>query len=191
MQNSLKIFVFLIVFLSLSKVTFAEDPLSFLNLKSGGWESETVTESIPPSEFGIPKSLADLCFDEAAKAKLANASKGLSDSMGCKSSAVVHNGNTFAYDLTCTFGGYPLTTHFEYTIISDTNFQMTVSQGASNTTMITKTNNKYIGDCIPGMKPGEIRMRTGGVNTTVNTEALINQTEALIKQRIDLNKKAR
>ena len=142
--------------------------------KAGLWEMKVVkTGSV------IPALTMQHCTDETTDKDMINSVSPLAKQI-CSKQEVQKTATGYVTDAVCSVAGVSMTSHSEIT--GDFNAAYTVTtqshldkgpESLRNTT--TKIEAKYLGDCKPGQKPGDIVMPGGGFKLNVkDTDKLKN-----------------
>lgn len=121
--------------------------------KPGLWQTTMKGEKVP----GGARSY-NMCLDAAFLAE-AKASADAHLKNDCSKSDVRMQGSTWISESTCTFSGTHVVGHTETSFSGDNAFHTEVtssseSQKHGKTTSVMIVDNKYLGPCAPGQKPG-------------------------------------
>jgi hypothetical protein len=157
--------------LALSSAAFAEDlPLR----KAGLWEMKIVRTG-----GSVPEMTMQHCTDQTTDKEMNNSVSPLAKQI-CSKQDVVKTATGYVSDSVCSIAGVSMTTHAE--IVGDFNSGYTVTttshsdKGVSGKPLdaTTKIQAKWIGDCQPGQKPGDIVMPGGFKMNVKDAEKLKN-----------------
>ena len=150
--------------LSLAFTTARADELP--TRKAGLWEMKVAKVGSV-----IPELTMQHCTDETTDKDMINAVSPLAKQI-CTKQEVQKTATGYVTDAVCSVAGVSMTSHSE--ISGDFNAAYSVStvshldkgpENLRNTT--TKIEAKYLGDCKPGQKPGDIIMPGGGFKLNV------------------------
>jgi hypothetical protein len=128
--------------------------------KAGLWEMKVVRTGSP-----MPEMTMQHCTDETTDRQMSTAFSPLSKEI-CSKNDVLQTATGYATDSVCSVGGASMISHSD--IIGDFNSAYTVKTtthsdrgpaGLHDVTMAIEA--KYLGDCKPGQKPGDIVMPGG------------------------------
>jgi hypothetical protein len=157
--------------LALSPAAFAEDlPIR----KAGLWEMK-----ITKVGGSVPEMTMQHCTDPTTDKELNNSVSPLAKQI-CSKQDVVKTATGYVSDSVCSVAGVSMTTHAEivgdfnsgYTVTSTTHSDKGVTgQPLDATTRILA---KWMGDCQPGQKPGDILMPGGFKLNVKDAERLKN-----------------
>ncbi len=157
--------------LALSSAAFAEDlPLR----KAGLWEMKIVRTG-----GSVPEMTMQHCTDPTTDKEMNNSVSPLAKQI-CSKQDVVKTATGYVSNSVCSVAGVSMTTHAE--IVGDFNSGYTVTttshsdKGVSGKPLdaTTKIQAKWIGDCQPGQKPGDIVMPGGFKMNVKDAEKLKN-----------------
>ena len=157
--------------LTLSSAAFAEDlPLR----KAGLWEMKIVRTG-----GSVPEMTMQHCTDPTTDKEMNNSVSPLAKQI-CSKQDVVKTATGYVSDSVCSIAGVSMTTHAE--IVGDFNSGYSVTttshsdKGVSGKPLdaTTKIQAKWIGDCQPGQKPGDIVMPGGFKMNVKDAEKLKN-----------------
>ena len=157
--------------LALSPAAFAEDlPLR----KAGLWEMK-----ITKVGGSVPDMTMQHCTDPTTDKEMNNSVSPLAKQI-CSKQDVVKTATGYVSDSVCSIAGVSMTAHAE--IVGDFNSGYTVTTTSHSDKGVTgkpldattKIQAKWLGDCKPGQKPGDIVMPGGFKMNVKDAEKLKN-----------------
>ena len=142
--------------------------------KAGLWEMKIVRTG-----GSVPEMTMQHCTDQTTDKEMNNSVSPLAKQI-CSKQDVVKTATGYVSDSVCSIAGVSMTTHAE--IVGDFNSGYTVTttshsdKGVSGKPLdaTTKIQAKWIGDCQPGQKPGDIVMPGGFKMNVKDAEKLKN-----------------
>lgn len=145
----------------------AEPPV----LKSGLWELSRSTEQQPE-----PKGLTTMCLDESVQSQMREFGLGVAKELCTKSDRRLE-GNRLTIDAVCKLGQTTMTTHSATVFSGNTAYRTegsaTYDPPLMNMTQAkTTVDAKWVGECKPGQKPGDITLESG---ETINIKTMIRR----------------
>lgn len=157
--------------LALSSAALAEDlPIR----KAGLWEMKVVKAG-----GSVPEMTMQHCTDPTTDKEMSNAASPLAKQV-CTKQDIKKTATGFVSDSVCSVAGVSMTTHAEivgdfnsgYTVTSTTHSDKGVTGKPLDAT--TRIEAKWMGDCKPGQKPGDIVMPGGLKFNVKDAEKLKN-----------------
>jgi hypothetical protein len=145
----------------------AEPPV----LKSGLWELSRSTDQQPE-----PKRLTTMCLDESVQSQMREFGLGVAKELCTKSDRRLE-GNHLTIDAVCKLGQTTMTTHSATVFSGNTAYHTegsaTYDPPLMNVTEAkTSVDAKWVGDCKPGQRPGDITLESG---QTINIKTMIRR----------------
>jgi hypothetical protein len=142
--------------------------------KAGLWEMKVLRTS-----GAMPEMTMQHCTDPTTDKEMSNSASPLAKQI-CSKQDIVKTATGFVTDSVCSVAGVSMTTHAE--IVGDFNSGYTVTStthsdkgpGGKPLDATTKIEAKWMGDCKPGQKPGDIVMPGGFKMNVKDAEKLKN-----------------
>jgi hypothetical protein len=141
--------------------------------KPGLWEMKIVKAGSQ-----LPEMTMQHCTDQTTDKDMANSVSPLAKQI-CSKQNVVRTATGFVSDSACTVAGVSMTSHSEITGDFDSAYSVTtkahLDKGPDQLRDTTTTiEAKYLGDCKPGQKPGDVVMPGGFKLNVKDAEKLKN-----------------